>query len=381
MGRVKCEIIHDNTACSAEDCQLVYTNYMTLYEKYTEAVEANHVLVGENKVLENHIQCRMEIMEAELRVTKNQLSEANLVSDGLLGKLESVKSTEWAPTCPGCEKNRTALVNQRSAMASNYLKSESSVKELNARLDRLLADYRAVDLENGKLRVAASQTKHPFHEHRVIEGLKTELQSQKTLIHNTKVDIENTRKERDLFYYKWKTAKERVDNMEEKMDEALCKIELLERAGPTVLSGLVEDENRNLKRKFEDLEPKERDDSVCVTINDVLSEKLIDVFQITDRIGCEIEENILYDKFMESIPSVQYEQYLSAMYLACHTGEDRLPLRERKMIHDEIERKKVQGVEKGPRVCKSSFAVCLRAIGGVCNKKGTQNLWVNVKPR
>ena len=68
MEPLQFEPIFDNTACHAEGCQQLYSRYVTLYGKYVAAVSANHGLVAVNKELSNHEKCRIEILEADVKV-------------------------------------------------------------------------------------------------------------------------------------------------------------------------------------------------------------------------------------------------------------------------------------------------------------------------
>ena len=352
MEPVQFEPIGDNTACNAEGCQHLYSMYTALYGTYVGVVMANHGLVAVNKELNNHKQCKIDLLQEELRVTKNQLAEANVMLDGLQGNLEPELSTDWAPTCPGCVKHRTALVIQRNLSRNNQEKTRAIGLDCNATLDQLIVEYKTIQRENGILRVKQAQTPCPFWHETAYKHLEDEVKRQKALVYEANRRASEYERDRDRAQIMLELATKRANSAEKKLCDELFNV--------------------GQKRKLEE-EVVEEDD-VNVEPDAQLVEKLISVFSITRTPSSEIEEKVLYDTFMKCTPAADHERFLEAMYRACHPGESRMPQSQRKKIPQ-------IGEENGPQVCKASFAACLRAVGGVCRKRGSSNVWVNVKPR
>lgn len=328
---------------------------MILYGKYVGVVAANHGLVAINSELNNHQKCRIEILEAEVKVTKSQLSEANVMLDGLQGNLEPELATDWAPSCSACVNHRTALVRQRNNSAVNQQRSLDTFKELRTTLDGLIQKYQTVEAANGKLRVLATQTPCPFWKDSAYKSLQDEVKKQAMLVYEANERADDHQRELDQVQIRFKMAQDRLESTETRLSKELYKSECLERGD-------------GKKRKLEEEDELEE----CTRIDDMLANKLVAVFKITKEHNAEILEKDIYDKFIESTPMIaDRERYLEAMYKACHPGQCRMPKNQHKKIF----------TPNGGQVCKASLAGCLRAIGGVCKKVGSSNVWINVQPR
>jgi hypothetical protein len=78
-----------------------------------------------------------------------------------------------------------------------------------------------------------------------------------------------------------------------------------------------------------------------------------------------LEENFAYDQFLLSQKEENRLSILQLIYSACHTGP--LP-------------KTVKHRSKGgSRICKSSFAACMVAIGAESKRINSRNVWINVE--
>jgi hypothetical protein len=126
---------------------------------------------------------------------------------------------------------------------------------------------------------------------------------------------------------------------------------------------LAEDSNGSAAFAKEDGKGKK---PLTAVMNTVLKYKLGLVFSIDLEHGCEHEENFLYDIFRQSIDSDDLERCFESMYKACHP-EESFSLRDRKLLKEGL-----------VRVCKGPFSACLKALGGVYKKRGTQTIWTNV---
>ena len=325
---------------------------MTLYGKYVAAVSANHGLVAVNKELSNHERCRIEILEADVKVMNDQLAEANVMLDGLQGNIEP--GIDWVPTCPECVNHRTALIGQRNLCGTARQSWQKIKEDLTKTLDRLEDRYRTIQMENGILRVKNSQTPCSFWKEAAYKSLEAEVNKQQVLAYQANARVNEYERDRENDRITLDILRRDLEAERAKLTEERVKVQRLER-------GLVPEK----KRKVEEEEDR---------IDEQLARKLISIFKITQDHDMEMQEKDIYDVFIKSIPAKEHEQVLEAMYLTCHPGEAQLPLRERKMIPQ-------LGKPDAPQVCKASLAGCLRAIGGVCKKVGSSNVWINVQPR
>jgi hypothetical protein len=104
---------------------------------------------------------------------------------------------------------------------------------------------------------------------------------------------------------------------------------------------------------------------------DELTMRLQSLFELIPAWDAEMDENVMYDEFILDQEHHRREQIMEQMYSVCHGGNP-MPDKERKRLSD-------PSSARNNRVCKRSFSACLRAIGGVMNKKRSRNIWLNFR--
>ena len=417
---------YESSPCEKEGCQCIYNRYVKTYSQLVQ--ERQHTLFSAEEkeaTLRDHAR-QIESMALQHKQTQFLLDKESGISNALQGKClpedpgPSVPTSSLTSTCPNCAMHRSLVVTARTIHAAD----KEGIKKRNQEMKELLEASRA---ENLQARLAAARLrqeldaikkKDPSAAFREIAKLKEEVEVEKKKTNTANQALERMTQESALYQRKWTDIKERANAAENELSEAKFKVEMMKSqldpfnrprdtyvpVLPRLLEGEnlqlkqrieeLESENAQLKRKIDTLEQVKKEPAIDTLepaidreyilgmkrsidelyarmpkpepMDDFVQDKMRSVFLILDTHEEAVDENKLYDAFLDSISPDEHEKYLEAMYLMCNPGGS-LQAKGRQQIK--------QG---GKRVCKSSFSKCLEAIGGVIKMAGTQKIWTNV---
>jgi hypothetical protein len=316
-----------NTECNHDQC-MYFHEYWKQNDKMKSLQDQLDILSFETKTKVSHL-------EIQVSQYKEMLLHQETINNALQGKISStlyhIPDTVY-PTCSGCVHHRNALIHSRAMISSSYSGVQARTQEVERILNVAKADLASERLINGKLRVCINAMQMQISQMKNLEK-ENEQYTQKIQVFNAQL------KEAGQLIAVLKQEMTVLKEQSTSPDSSNCKAQ---------------------KRGHHEIRSH-------VQLTGHLKSVLSNVFSVSKNNNNQLCENDLYDAFLSSIHESQRALCLDAIYTACHNGEPP-SARERKKI-----------LEGKGRACKSSFSVCLEAMGGVVIKNGTQNIWTNIQ--
>jgi hypothetical protein len=139
-------------------------------------------------------------------------------------------------------------------------------------------------------------------------------------------------------------------------------------------SNMQQPTNKRMREDVPVAAPKPRDLEAKMSAD--LSLRFNMLFNVSDVYNATLDENTLYDNFFMDQPEKEKLQVIEEMFSACHGGS-KMPERDRKKFKSDL----LVDAADSSRIGKRSFAACLKALGGVSQRKYAKTVWVNVHMR
>lgn len=360
--------------CDKPDCVAMYAKYSSVYDKYLKQHQDYKTLKDQNTLLSFDFRHKLSLLETQQKHLKHIIDKEKAATDAMQNMATSEGMTAWgASTCSGCVHHRNALIAYRTYTSKNCDSIMDLQTEEKRILDSAREDLKVALMANAKLKVQSMKCNDPFWKDREVQSLKEEVSKYKSLAEKADQTIVQLKREKEEGAVRLAICKQRAESLETE----LIRMRMNDRPD---FGHVSHAESPRPKRKLEECEvklekPSEEDCAESkktpianLAFSDPLTQKLLSVFSVAEdgEGNPTTEETALYDVFVASVPPDEREAYFEAMYTACHPGE-RFSQRDRKLLKEGV-----------VRVCKTSFAACLAAIGGECKKRGTQNVWTNI---
>lgn len=270
-----------------------------------------------------------------------ECSKERRLLDSLLGTSEpdGLHPDQEGLGCAECRKTRRTLVWVRDYNSNAFGVTQAKQDELHRILAENYKELCRSERDNSRLRREMGFMRSPW-------GRDMKIASLETVIEQLTKELEAEKR---------RTEAERLHGLalKQTLEDHRRKTDALQQEYTAI--------NAQLKEKL----AEEAESMVAMPPEHAITRQLQSVFVFGERKDDEVDENTLYDLFMQA--SEDQEQTLASIHELC-TGK-RLPEAELRRFH------------KKQRACRGSFATCLKSMGGVARKRGTARVWLGVQPR